>query len=217
MPEEINRVLTDQISDFLFTTEKSANDNLNREGITSDRVHFVGNVMIDTLIRFREEAKKRTMLKELNLTPKNYVLMTFHRPSNVDDPVQLGRLLGVLRETAERLKVVFPIHPRTKKVIEDMEVLIDGLDMTIHDKDVDFWFVQEHRRNRERFFKQKWYEIYAPYIVLAVAGVLMIVMITTTSKQLTLMSANLKGVAQAINQAAQTFREGASNLPGIPV
>jgi UDP-N-acetylglucosamine 2-epimerase (non-hydrolysing) len=117
MPEEINRVLTDQISDLLFTTERHALDNLVREGIDPARVHFVGNVMIDTLRRNLERAvpAERTLGER---PAAGYAVLTLHRPSNVDDPGILAALLDTVTTIAERLPVVFPIHPRTRAAAE---------------------------------------------------------------------------------------------------
>jgi len=125
MPEEVNRLVTDVLSDYLFVSEPSGVENLRAEGIPDKRVFLVGNVMIDTLLRFRERAADSTILQDLDLNPHSYAVVTLHRPSNVDDPEQLGQLVGMLREAATHLKVVFPIHPRTKKRIEDA-----GLDTT---------------------------------------------------------------------------------------
>lgn len=124
MPEEINRVLTDQISDLLFTTERAAAHHLEREGIDLARVHFVGNVMIDTLLYNRPRATRAAdLLARLSggerlLGEKGYGLLTLHRPSNVDEPDVLRRLLMVLRELSEALPLVFPVHPRTRARIE---------------------------------------------------------------------------------------------------
>ncbi|MCX8036078.1 MAG: UDP-N-acetylglucosamine 2-epimerase (non-hydrolyzing) [Candidatus Sumerlaeia bacterium] len=118
MPEEINRLLTDQISDLLFVTCKDAIDNLVAEGIDRRKIHFVGNVMIDSLKRFRPLAEKSDVVGRLGLVPHGYALLTLHRPSNVDRPGDLRHFLGTLREVAERLPVVFPLHPRTRARIE---------------------------------------------------------------------------------------------------
>ncbi len=134
MPEEINRVLTDQISDLLFTTERSAHENLLREGIDGDRIHFVGNVMIDTLLRHVRQATptSQTLASVIDPAlfldnPDGYAVLTLHRPSNVDDPVVLERLLTTLRGISERLPLVFPVHPRTEARIAEMglSTLID--------------------------------------------------------------------------------------------
>ena len=123
MPEEINRVLTDQISDLLFTTEADGATNLMREGIAADRIHFVGNVMIDTLLANRERAipAEETLggIAGFAGDPAGFGVLTLHRPSNVDDPVVLRRLLEVLAQLSERLPLVFPIHPRTRGRIAD--------------------------------------------------------------------------------------------------
>ena len=123
MPEEINRVLTDQISDLLFTTEKSARENLLREGIPESHIHFVGNVMIDTLRYNLKQAvpAARTLSQhgaDANWTQSGFAVLTLHRPSNVDDPSALRKLLDAIREVSRRLPVVFPMHPRTRVKIE---------------------------------------------------------------------------------------------------
>jgi UDP-N-acetylglucosamine 2-epimerase (non-hydrolysing) len=122
MPEEINRVLTDQISDLLFTTEPDGERNLLREGVDPARIHFVGNVMIDTLLHSRERAASPTEVlgglcdpRVFLDSPTGYGVLTLHRPSNVDDPSRLARLVAMLRALGERLPVVFPVHPRTRE------------------------------------------------------------------------------------------------------
>jgi UDP-N-acetylglucosamine 2-epimerase (non-hydrolysing) len=114
MPEEINRVLTDAISDLLFCTEPSGVENLEREGVDAGRIHLVGNVMIDTLLRHRERAEDSSILEDLGLGAGAYAVLTLHRPSNVDDPAVLGGLLDALEEVQRELPVVFPAHPRTR-------------------------------------------------------------------------------------------------------
>jgi UDP-N-acetylglucosamine 2-epimerase (non-hydrolysing) len=118
MPEEINRILTDAISDLCFTTEPGAHDNLRREGIAADRIHFVGNVMIDTLFRFRDRAAATGVLSQLGLTPRAYAVLTLHRPSNVDEPAALSRTLDAIASVRQTLPVVFPVHPRTRSRLE---------------------------------------------------------------------------------------------------
>lgn len=114
MPEEINRILTDAICDDLFITEHSGLVNLAKEGVPDNKVHFVGNVMIDSLVYFREKASKDEILSSLGLKPKSYILTTMHRPSNVDNEDSLKRILCILTNAAKDNTVVFPIHPRTE-------------------------------------------------------------------------------------------------------
>jgi len=114
MPEEINRVLTDSISDLLFVTEPSGEENLLREGVAPERIHFVGNVMIDTLKANFDKAAQTTILEDLGLTAKSYNVVTLHRPSNVDDAATLGRIADVLDTVQQDLPTVFPMHPRTR-------------------------------------------------------------------------------------------------------
>jgi UDP-N-acetylglucosamine 2-epimerase (non-hydrolysing) len=115
MPEEINRLLTDAISDLLFCTEPSGVDNLRAEGVAADKIHLVGNVMIDTLVKNRAKAEQSTILADLGLAPKGYAVLTLHRPANVDDPAVLGQLLDALDVVQREMPVIFPIHPRTRK------------------------------------------------------------------------------------------------------
>ena len=115
MPEEVNRVLTDAISDLLFVTEPSGVENLRREGIDGSKVHLVGNVMIDTLERHRQKAAQSKILTELGVSPRSYAVVTLHRPSNVDDPATFESILSALEHIQKDLVVVFPIHPRTQK------------------------------------------------------------------------------------------------------
>ena len=114
MPEEVNRVLTDQISDLLFTTERQAEDNLAREGIPRDRVHFVGNVMIDTLLAHRDRAAASFDPARFGVLPGAFGLMTLHRPSNVDDVASFDRLMLGLEHVAADVPLLFPVHPRTR-------------------------------------------------------------------------------------------------------
>ena len=118
MPEEINRVLTDAISDLLFCTEPSGVENLRREGVPPDRVFLVGNVMIDTLLKNRAKAEKSGILSRLGLAGRAYAVMTLHRPSNVDDPAVLCRLLDAVEVIQNDMPVVFPAHPRTQKNLD---------------------------------------------------------------------------------------------------
>jgi UDP-N-acetylglucosamine 2-epimerase (non-hydrolysing) len=114
MPEEINRVLTDRLSDVLFTHSPEALENLMIEGIDADRVHFVGNTMIDSLRRCERTARARAAYAPLGVREHEYVLATFHRPGNVDEPMRLARIVGALVRLSANSPVVFPIHPRTR-------------------------------------------------------------------------------------------------------
>lgn len=124
MPEEINRILTDQISDSLFTTERHAEANLVHEGIAADRIHFAGNVMIDTLLANLQlaipfaETLKEYQKDDSNIQQGRYALLTMHRPSNVDHPTVLKSLLQSIAAISRELPVIFPIHPRTRQRIE---------------------------------------------------------------------------------------------------
>jgi UDP-N-acetylglucosamine 2-epimerase (non-hydrolysing) len=115
MPEEINRVVTDRLADLLFTTERGANENLEREGVARERIHFVGNVMIDTLLQHRQRAPATETLERFDLTARRYALVTLHRPSNVDAPESLAPILDGLARIAEDMPVLFPAHPRTQE------------------------------------------------------------------------------------------------------
>jgi UDP-N-acetylglucosamine 2-epimerase (non-hydrolysing) len=118
MPEEINRIVTDAISHWLFTSEPSGAENLRREGVPEERIHFVGNVMIDTLRAHLPRARRAAPLASLGLEAGGYAVLTLHRPANVDDPARLARLVGVLEELHAELPIVFPVHPRTRASIE---------------------------------------------------------------------------------------------------
>jgi len=122
MPEEINRLMTDAVSEWLFTTEPAGRENLLREGIAPERIHFVGNVMIDTLLANVERARQIGVPDRHGLIEGDYVVVTLHRPSNVDDPERLRELIDVLEGLHAQLPVVFPVHPRTAKAIERLDL-----------------------------------------------------------------------------------------------
>lgn len=130
MPEEINRLLTDQLADMLFVTEDSGIKNLQHEGIAASKVFFTGNIMIDSLVYQKEQIASDTVLKELALTKGEFALATFHRPSNVDKFEKLKNLVEFLNKVAAEIKLVFPLHPRTKKRLSDFE-LLDKLNESI--------------------------------------------------------------------------------------
>ena len=122
MPEEINRILTDALADYLFITEEDATENLLREGRPRESIHFVGNVMIDALRQFLPVAQKSRIGEELGLLDAGqfvpFAVLTLHRPSNVDSPESLGKLLGAIGAVAEQLPVIFPVHPRTQEKLK---------------------------------------------------------------------------------------------------
>ena len=120
MPEEINRLLTDQIADLLLTPSPDADKNLLAEGIPEERIRFVGNIMIDSLLSQLDRAKQSTSRIDLGLADKDYAVLTLHRPSNVDDTTAFVRVIAALEEIARRLPVVFPAHPRTRKMIGEL-------------------------------------------------------------------------------------------------
>ena len=118
MPEEINRLLTDAIADHLLVTESSGVDNLRREGIDDKKVHLVGNVMIDSLAHYREKAARLKTLDQFNVRPKQFTLVTLHRPSNVDTEEGLEKIVSIFEKLASRTSIIFPVHPRTRKMLE---------------------------------------------------------------------------------------------------
>lgn len=117
MPEELNRLCTDQLSDWLFTTSPDADDNLRSEGVAADRVFLVGNVMIDTLLHSRDRVDP-DVLDRYGVQPRAFALLTLHRPSNVDDPAVLDRLLCAAEQVAADIPVLFPVHPRTRETLK---------------------------------------------------------------------------------------------------
>ena len=128
MPEEINRLLTDQIADLLFTPSQDGDGNLLREGVTPEKIHLVGNVMIDTLVRLLPLALERWQngrfaLDGLTVDQGRYALVTLHRPSNVDEPVMLAEIMSALADISRDVPVIFPIHPRTRQRLSDLNLL----------------------------------------------------------------------------------------------
>lgn len=115
MPEEINRIVTDCLSDFLFTTCQGADENLRREGVPKEKIFFVGNVMADTLLKFKADIESQV---KVNITEKDYALLTLHRPSNVDNREIFRNILKALQKVSQRIPIIFPVHPRTKKQIK---------------------------------------------------------------------------------------------------
>jgi len=128
MPEEVNRKLTDAISDLLYVSDPAGIENLRREGVAEERMAFVGNVMIDSLLAVKERALRSSasVLGELGVAPRRFGLVTLHRPSNVDDPSALAALLAALDDVARRVPLVFPVHPRTRARLAESRIALDG-------------------------------------------------------------------------------------------
>ncbi len=134
MPEEINRIVTDQLADLLFTPSIDGDDNLRREGKRREQIHLVGNVMIDTLVRLKERADSKHSPQQVaeqcnipaGMMSNGYGLVTLHRPSNVDDPIMLTQIIGTLLELSRELPMLFPIHPRTRHRLKDLGIQTDG-------------------------------------------------------------------------------------------
>ena len=130
MPEEINRMVTDAITDLFFTTTELAGENLKNAGIESSRIYFVGNTMIDTLIANLDRLRRPEVYQQKNLSSSNYWVLTLHRPSNVDETKKLLSLLNLISQNAGSRVVVFPVHPRTSKTLKDLGELPDNLVLT---------------------------------------------------------------------------------------
>ena len=130
MPEEINRLLTDQIADLLFTPSTDGDANLLHEGIAPKKIHLVGNVMIDTLIRLLPEAKGERQ-KAKGIGNEDYALVTLHRPTNVDEPGMLTKIMKTLGEISNELPVIFPVHPRTRMSLSDLKLKTDNLKLRL--------------------------------------------------------------------------------------
>ena len=127
MPEEINRVATDSITDFFFTTSEVANSNLRKEGVSDDAIFFVGNTMIDTLLSNLDNLQKPGIVDEYSLSEGNYFVMTLHRPANVDEQKKLKELIEHIAKGAGDKKIIFPVHPRTRKILDELGIRFDNL------------------------------------------------------------------------------------------
>jgi UDP-N-acetylglucosamine 2-epimerase (non-hydrolysing) len=123
MPEEINRVVTDAISDLLFTPSQDADENLLREGIPADRIHFVGNIMIDCLLIQLPKTEARATLERFGVAAGGYATLTLHRPSNVDDPTVFSGIIDVMLDLSRDLPIVWPVHPRSRKMLERLGLM----------------------------------------------------------------------------------------------
>jgi UDP-N-acetylglucosamine 2-epimerase (non-hydrolysing) len=148
MPEEINRIVTDRLADILLTPSSDGNEHLAAEGVPADRVHLVGNIMIDTLMRHLPAARLDRIRDRVAVEERAYAVMTLHRPSNVDDPATLMGLLGVVREIAREMPVVFPVHPRTRARLEALgaAAVCPGLLLTEPLGYIDFLSLTAHAR-----------------------------------------------------------------------
>lgn len=122
MPEEINRRLTDHLSDYLFVTEQSGVENLINEGISRNKIYLVGDIMIDTLLNSKSKIENSDILKKLGLKKKDYSVLTLHRPSNVDEPEKLNKFFDILTKIQKKMKIIFPIHPRTEKALRRLKI-----------------------------------------------------------------------------------------------
>ena len=146
MPEEINRKLTDQISDYLFITSPEAQDNLMQEGISKDKIHFTGNIMIESLIQISEKAKSSSILDEKQLKKGEYGLLTLHRPSNVDCEDSLKKIISAIQKIGKKIPIVFPAHPRTKKQLAQFGISSNGLLISDPLGYLDFIALEMHAR-----------------------------------------------------------------------
>ncbi|WP_353779875.1 UDP-N-acetylglucosamine 2-epimerase (non-hydrolyzing) [Winogradskyella sp. 3972H.M.0a.05] len=122
MPEEINRMVTDSITNYFFTTSELANDNLKKSGVSDDKIYYVGNTMIDTLVKQRPNFLQPSIWDELNLSKKNYIVMTLHRPANVDEEHVLKELIDEIVQNTKDLPLIFPVHPRTAKILDRLGI-----------------------------------------------------------------------------------------------
>lgn len=146
MPEELNRLVTDQLADRLYTPSEDGDLNLQREGIAPDKIRLVGNVMIDTLVRLLPQAAQRwpTLCDQFDLAARPYILVTLHRPSNVDEPRMLRSLLAVLDDLAQQAAVLFPVHPRTRQRLAAEGLRPDRVQMCAPLGYLDFLALQQH-------------------------------------------------------------------------
>ncbi len=146
MPEEINRVVTDAITTWFFTTSEVANSNLRRSGIPDDRIFFVGNTMVDTLLDNIERLTEPGCFRDLNLRPGEYFVTTLHRPVNVDTPVRLVQWLRAIAQGARGLPVIFPVHPRTAKTLAHLDALPANLHLVDPQPYLEFNYLVKHSK-----------------------------------------------------------------------
>ena len=145
MPEEINRILTDKITDFYFVTEPSGTKNLLEEGVEESKIHFVGNTMIDTLVHFKNQISNSDVLEKIGVNDQEFCLVTLHRPSNVDQKADLEKICAFLTEVSANIKVVFPMHHRTRSSIEKygLSEAFDGIENLIICSSLDYFSFQK--------------------------------------------------------------------------
>ena len=146
MPEEINRMVTDSITDYFFTTTEFANQNLRKAGVPQESIFFVGNVMIDTLLANRHRFKPPMVYHALKLQKKNYLVMTMHRPANVDETEKLRAFIHAITQNVRGLPVIFPIHPRTAKVLKEADIAADNLHVIEPLGYLEFNYLVEHAK-----------------------------------------------------------------------
>lgn len=146
MPEEINRMVTDSITDLYFTTSRFANENLKKNGVEDNRVVFVGNVMIDTLLKNMSRFIKPTIYDDLSLTKGNYIVLTLHRPANVDEADKLKELMNEIIENSHGLPIIFPIHPRTAKIFKDLGIENKNLNIIDPQGYLEFNYLVKHAK-----------------------------------------------------------------------
>lgn len=146
MPEEINRLVTDSITNYFFTTSEVANQNLLNSGVEKNRIFFVGNTMIDTLLKQQSKFIQPPFWNELKLKEKQYLVMTLHRPSNVDSPEQLKSLLNVLEKETQELPIIFPVHPRTRNNLEKFGIKLNHVKMVDPMGYLEFNYLVKHAK-----------------------------------------------------------------------
>jgi UDP-N-acetylglucosamine 2-epimerase (non-hydrolysing) len=146
MPEEINRMVTDAITDHFFTTSEVANENLRKAGISADRIHFVGNTMIDTLLKQEQNFQRPAIWQEAGLQAGAYFVLTLHRPANVDGELQLKQLLDTIIAGSKGLPILFPVHPRTAKNLQSLGIAASHLFMTDPMSYLEFNYLVKHAK-----------------------------------------------------------------------
>ena len=146
MPEEINRIVTDSITDYFFTTSNLANIALQVQGAEPNDIFFVGNTMIDTLLKNQHKFKKPLFWNSLDLKEQEYIVITLHRPANVDDPKQLSDLLDAIVTNSNNLPILFPVHPRTRKVMDTLNLSYDNLHLIDPMSYLEFNYLVKHSK-----------------------------------------------------------------------